>query len=66
MHTTLHRALAITLALLVLPAAAADAPGKLIDGPGGKLFVDARGSATGRPLLVVNGGPGLTKAQGRR
>jgi proline iminopeptidase len=59
MRTTLHRALAITLALLVLPAAAADAPGRLIDGPAGKLFVDARGNATGRPLLIVNGGPGF-------
>ena len=59
MHTTLHKALAITLVLLALPAAAADAPGRLIDGPGGKLFVDARGNATGRPLLIVNGGPGF-------
>ena len=59
MRTTLHRALAITVALLVLPTAAADAPGRLIDGPAGKLFVDARGNATGRPLLIVNGGPGF-------
>jgi proline iminopeptidase len=59
MHTTVHRALAITLALLVIPAAAADSPGRLIDGPGGKLFVDARGNASGRPLLIVNGGPGF-------
>jgi len=59
MHTTLHRAVAITLALLVVPAAAADAPGRLIDGPAGKLFVDARGNAPGRPLLIVNGGPGF-------
>src|SRR5262249_12318198 len=59
MQTTLHRALEITLALLVLPAAAADPPGRLIDGPAGKLFVDARGTAPGRPLLIVNGGPGF-------
>jgi proline iminopeptidase len=59
MHTQLHGRLAIALALLALPAAAADAPGRLIDGPGGKLFVDARGSGTGRPLLIVNGGPGF-------
>jgi len=59
MQTTLRRALAITFTLLALAAAAADAPGKLIDGPGGKLFVDTRGSATGRPLLIVNGGPGF-------
>jgi proline iminopeptidase len=58
MHT-LHRALAVALVLLVFPAAAADAPGRLIDGPAGRLFVDARGTAPGRPLLIVNGGPGF-------
>jgi proline iminopeptidase len=59
LHTKLHRALAIMLALLAIPAAAAEAPGRLIDGPAGKLFVDARGNASGRPLLIVNGGPGF-------
>ena len=59
MHTTLHRSLAIMLTLLGISAAAAEAPGRLIDGPAGKLWVEIRGNAPGRPLVVVNGGPGF-------
>ena len=59
MHTTLRTALAITLMFLGIAAGAADAPGRLIDGPAGKLWVEIRGNAPGRPLLVVNGGPGF-------
>jgi len=40
-----------------LVALAADPAGRLIDGPAGKLYVETRGTAPGRPLLIVNGGP---------
>jgi len=40
-------------------AVAAEPAGRLIDGPAGKLYVEVRGNAPGRPLLVVNGGPGF-------
>jgi proline iminopeptidase len=40
-------------------AFAADPAGRLIDGPAGKLYVETRGTAPGRPLLIVNGGPGF-------
>jgi proline iminopeptidase len=40
-------------------AFAADPAGRLIDGPAGKLYVETRGTAAGRPLLIVNGGPGF-------
>lgn len=57
----------IRLALLVAAvigapvgsAFAADPPGKTFDGPGGKIWYEVRGSGTGRPLIVVNGGPGF-------
>ena len=42
-----------------LVAFAADPAGRLIDGPAGKLYVETRGTAPGRPLLIVNGGPGF-------
>ena len=42
-----------------LVALAADPAGRLIDGPAGKLYVETRGTAPGRPLLIVNGGPGF-------
>ena len=46
--------------LLLAPVArAAEPAGRLIDGPAGKLFVETHGTAAGRPLLVVNGGPGF-------
>jgi len=42
---------------------AASAPlaesGHLIAGPGGELYVEVRGPASGVPLLMVNGGPGF-------
>jgi len=38
---------------------AADPPGKTFDGPGGKIWYQVRGTGTGRPLIVVNGGPGF-------
>jgi proline iminopeptidase len=45
---------------LLAPGTLRAAPaGKTIDGPAGKLLVDTRGSAAGRPLVVVNGGPGV-------
>jgi proline iminopeptidase len=44
---------------LPLVALAAEPAGRLIDGPAGKLYVETRGTAPGRPLLVVNGGPGF-------
>jgi pimeloyl-ACP methyl ester carboxylesterase len=53
--------LAILGALIVVAGSsqAAEAPGKTFDGPGGKLWYEVRGTATGRPLIVVNGGPGF-------
>ena len=48
------------LCVLVAPGSLRAAPGaQTIDGPAGKLLVDTRGSAAGRPLVVVNGGPGV-------
>lgn len=38
---------------------AAEPPGRLVDGPAGKLWVETRGNAPGRSLVVVNGGPGF-------
>ena len=38
---------------------AAEPSGRLVDGPAGKLWVETRGTAAGRPLVVVNGGPGF-------
>jgi proline iminopeptidase len=38
---------------------AAEPAGRSIDGPAGKLYVEVRGTAPGRPLVVVNGGPGF-------
>ena len=49
---------AIVLGLLPVEVAAEPA-GRLIDGPAGKLYVEVRGTAPGRPLLIVNGGPGF-------
>jgi proline iminopeptidase len=40
-------------------ALAAEPQGRSIDGLAGKLWVETRGTAPGRPLLVVNGGPGF-------
>jgi len=50
---------AATLLGLAGIAVAAEPAGRLIDGPAGKLYVEVRGNAPGRPLLVVNGGPGF-------
>lgn len=33
--------------------------GRTIEGPGGALYVEVRGTATGVPLFMVNGGPGF-------
>lgn len=54
--STLLRAIWIFTPVVVL---AAEPPGRSIDGPAGKLWVETRGSAPGRPLLIVNGGPGF-------
>jgi proline iminopeptidase len=52
--------LVVALSLgIPLVAIAADPAGRLIDGPAGKLYVETRGTASGRPLLIVNGGPGF-------
>jgi proline iminopeptidase len=54
-------ALAGALALLSADAAGARVgeSGHTIEGPGGALYVEVRGSAPGTPLLMVNGGPGF-------
>jgi len=70
------RALAVALAVLMIPTAAALAAGKAavaptpespvresghtIAGPGGSLYVEVRGSGSGVPLFMVNGGPGFS------
>ena len=60
MHTA-RRTLVLVGLSLVLPSlcGAAEPVGRAIDGPAGKLYVEIRGNAPGRPLLVVNGGPGF-------
>ncbi len=55
-RSTLLRAIWIFTPVVAL---AAEPPGRSIDGPAGKLWVDTRGTAPGRPLLIVNGGPGF-------
>jgi proline iminopeptidase len=59
MHRMLLRFVALALALIAISASGAEGPGRLIDGPAGKLWVETRGTAPGRPLVVVNGGPGF-------
>lgn len=46
-------------ALLAQPTLLALEKGKVIQAPTAKLYVEVRGSASGTPLLVVNGGPGF-------
>ena len=60
-HRSMLRAAALAL-LLTSVALAADPAGRVVDGPAGKLYVEVRGTAPGRPLLVVNGGPGFGHA----
>ena len=60
-HRSMPRVAALAL-LLTSVALAADPAGRAIDGPAGKLYVEVRGTAPGRPLLVVNGGPGFGHA----
>ena len=57
-HTRSTFLVAIWIATPIVTLAAEPA-GRLIDGPAGKLWVEIRGTAPGRPLLVVNGGPGF-------
>jgi len=61
--------LALCLALVSilaapLPAqarpAAPSGPGKRFQAPGATIWYETRGSAAGRPLVMVNGGPGFT------
>lgn len=55
------RALPIVLLLLApwVPAAAADPPGTTFETGGVTIWYEVRGSGTGTPLLVANGGPGF-------
>jgi proline iminopeptidase len=55
------RALAIVLLLLApwVPVAAADPPGTTFETGGVTIWYEVRGSGTGTPLLVANGGPGF-------
>jgi proline iminopeptidase len=51
---------ALTFAYLMVTALASAAPGEgTFEGPGGKLYYEVKGTVLGRPLVVVNGGPGL-------
>ncbi|MGZ3478776.1 MAG: alpha/beta fold hydrolase [Myxococcaceae bacterium] len=54
-----HLVAAAVLLLLTGLAGAVEPAGRLIDGPAGKLYVEFHGTAPGRPLLIVNGGPGF-------
>src|SRR5215475_1769083 len=49
----------VTIWIAPIVALAAEPAGRSIDGPAGKLWVETRGTSPGRPLLVVNGGPGF-------
>ncbi len=57
-------AAAALLGLIVSGYASADAPesGKLFRGPHATLYYEIRGTASGIPLVVVNGGPGVEHA----
>ena len=66
MSETLRRwiPLALLASLAIVPAAVArpavpSGPGKLFQAPGATIWYEVRGSAAGRPLIVVNGGPGF-------
>jgi proline iminopeptidase len=59
MSTTLSTLLRAIWIFTPVVALAAEPPGRSIDGPAGKLWVETRGTAAGRPLLIVNGGPGF-------
>jgi len=59
MSTTLSTLLRAIWIFTPVVALAAEPPGRSIDGPAGKLWVEIRGTAAGRPLLIVNGGPGF-------
>ncbi len=50
--------LALAILITALPVAAAE-NGKTFPGPGGTLYYEVTGAATGTPLIVVNGGPGF-------
>ena len=51
---------AVAIAGLIVAAVALAAPaGETFEGPGGKLYYEVKGTPPGRPLVVVNGGPGL-------
>jgi len=57
-------ALIVAGALAPLPAAVAkpaapSGPGKTFQAPGATIWYEIRGSATGRPMIMVNGGPGF-------
>ena len=66
-RSSLRRALAAcALILLIFPAlalanpAAPSGPGVTFTTPGGaRIWYEVRGSAAGRPLIMVNGGPGF-------
>ena len=55
------RAAAILLLLLApwVPVAAADPPGTTFETGGVTIWYEVRGTASGTPLIVANGGPGF-------
>jgi len=53
------RAGLVALVVAGSAAVAAEPTGKTFDGPGGKIWYEVRGGGTGRPLIIVNGGPGF-------
>jgi len=58
--TSINRVLfTILLTVLFATPSLALEKGSVIDAPGARLYVEVRGSGTGTPLIVVNGGPGF-------
>ena len=59
----LHQAAVVALACLLRAVAWAGPTEGTFQGPGGTLFFEVRGSRSGKPLVVINGGPGFDHTQ---
>ena len=66
MKFAIRAGLALTLVGFLSPASMAEArraapsgPGKTLQAPGASIWYEVRGNASGRPMIMVNGGPGF-------
>jgi len=66
MKFAIRAGLALTLVGFLSPASMAEArraapsgPGKTLQAPGASIWYEVRGKASGRPMIMVNGGPGF-------